>query len=265
MKAYRITRNSAIQPLPFTANHRKGDLPAENARRQAAGEIPRPIAADFRPAGFMRTIVLEEGRFDDFASAQGSLLSFVISGRLTLTTGNGTTATLSPGDMVLVDDESAASIAADASDACRLIQIDVAPDWPDTPDAQVQDEGTLNPRAEITLKRIRKGNDDRSYFQDFPELFAAPINRWSAPRPVTGFRFMCWEDGCFDWHPEVVNHFGIVLAGELLVEASSDHVSHVFRAGDVLSAEDRTGMGHRNRSIGKIYVALVQLEDEDLW
>ena len=264
MKAYRITQGAEITPLPFIANYRKGDLPAENSRRQAAGEIPRPTPPDLRPARFIRTITLKDGRFTGFASERGSLLAFVISGGLTLTAAGGKSAALVPGDMVLVDEESAARLTAEARDTCRLIQLGVTPDWPGA-EAKPQQTGTLTPRGEIKIKRIRKKDDDLSYYSVYPELFSAPANEWSAPRPTGGFRFMCWEDGDFDWHPEVVNNFGIFLSGEIAIEASGDRINHAFRAGDVCSVEDLTGKGHYNRCRGLTYAVLITMETKDLW
>lgn len=265
MKAYKITQGAGIDQLPFVANLRKGDLPAESLRLQAAGEMPRATPPDLRPARFIRSIIVEDGLFASFASGPGALLTFVVSGSLTLTTNDSKNVTLMPGDIVLLDESSARGINAEAAGACRLIQLGVASDWPDSPDAKMQDEGTLTPRGEITLKRVVEGDDGLSYFHEFPELFSAPTGEWSVPRPIIGFRFMSWENGFFDWHPEVVNHLGIVLAGELIIEASGDRLSHSFRAGDIMLAEDRTGKGHSNRCNGKIYVALIQLETEDLW
>jgi len=31
----------------------------------------------------------------------------------------------------------------------------------------------------------------------------------------------CWENGCIDWHPEVVNNLAIFLSGELELEPAA--------------------------------------------
>ena len=265
MKALQITGGTEIAPLPFLSVYRKGDVPAEIFRRQATGEVPR-VVPDLRPARFVRSILLEDGSFGGLASDGGALLTFVISGELTLTAAGGRTAKLAPGDLFLIDGGSASRIGVDASGTCRLVQVGVYPDWPG-PDAKIQDRGTLTPReaGEVKIKRIYRGADDLAYYSEFPELFSAPPNEWSASRPVTGLRFMCWEDGVLDWHPEVVNNFAVFLSGELSIEASGDRIANAFHAGDVCLAQDRTGMGHLNRCRGVTHTALIVMEDKDLW
>jgi hypothetical protein len=154
-----------------------------------------------------------------------------------------------------------------AKDHCRLVQIGVSPDWPG-PDAKLQPPGTHNPRSssEPNLKRVLRDDDDQAYFVEFPELFAAPANSWSSMRPVAGFRFMCWEDGVLDWHPEVINNFGIFLSGEMEIETGGRGGGiEVFHAGDICTAEDRTGVGHIDRCRGMTHVACIVLDTEHLW
>jgi hypothetical protein len=111
-----------------------------------------------------------------------------------------------------------------------------------------------------------KGADDRSSFHDFPELFGAP-GRWSAVTPLIGFRFIGMAPGTFiDWHPEIVNNLVIIMTGalELEVGAGTNKIE-LFHPGDVCLAQDRTGEGHIDRVHGFVQVAVLIIEDADLW
>ena len=270
MKAFHIRAqgNGAVefQPLPLPSFHRKGDAPAEYFRQQARGEVPK-ADQNLRPASFLRTIRFDDGDVDNLASEPGSLLSIMISGRLTIDGVRGEALTLQPGDVLLAESSALATVRTVAKDHCRLVQIGVSSDWPGS-DAQLQLPGTHNPRSssEPNLKRVVRDDDDQSYFKAFPELFAAPANRWSSPRPVVGFRFICWEDGFIDWHPEVINCFGIFLSGEMEIQTGGRGGGiELFHAGDICTAEDRTGVGHIDRCRGMTHVATIILATEHLW
>ena len=269
MKALQVSaRPDAIQarPLPLPAVYRKGDAPAEYFRRQASGEIPK-AEQNLSKAAFVRTIILGDGRVTGLASEPGALLTFIVSGELSFAAGTAEAVRLVPGDLFLVDADSAPHLAPTARGNCRLIQLGVGAGWPG-PDATLQVAGTLTPRPapEANIKRLYQGADDRTYFSEFPELFPAAANEWSAPRAVSGFRFMCWEDGFIDWHPEVVNNLAIFLSGELELESGGGPGAiEVFHAGDVCLAQDRTGEGHIDRTRGVTHVALIVVETEHLW
>ena len=255
-----------IRPLPLPSLHRKGDSSAEYFRQQARGEVPK-AEQNLSPSSFFRTIRFDAGDIDNLASAPGSLLSIVISGRLTIYSGGGAVLTLESGDVFLAESASLSNVRTVAKDACRLVQIGVSPDWPG-PDAQLQPPGTHNPRGSVepNFKRVLRDADDQAYFVEFPELFAAPTNTWSSPRPVAGFRFICWEDGILDWHPEVINNFGIFLSGEMEIETGGRGGQiEVFHAGDICTAEDRTGVGHIDRCRGMTHVAVIVFDTEHLW
>ena len=254
-----------IRPLPLPSLYRTGDVPAEHFRRQATGEVPT-VVANLSPARFVRSITLEPGGFPGLQSGPGPLLTFIHAGALTLTTSDGRTTSLSPGDLFLVDEPSAAHIGVSAHGRCRLLQVGVQPDWPGA-EARVQGPGTATEREgeRIEIKRIYKGDDDLAYCREFAELFSAPPNEWSPARPVAGLRFMCWENGFIDWHPEVVNNLALFMSGELEVQTSGDRVVSVFRAGDVCLTTDRTGVGHIVRCRGVTHIAVVVMNTEDLW
>jgi hypothetical protein len=269
MKALRMTARAdaiRVRPLPLSSVYRKGDVPAEFYRRQATGEAPK-AEQNLSRAAFLRTIIVPDGRFTKFASAPGALLTIVVCGELSLATSAGRATNLTSGDVFLVDADSSSRIVPNARGHCRLIQLGVAADWPG-PDAKLQDSGTLTPRRgnEPNIKHLYQGKDDRTYFSEYPQLFPAPPNEWSAPRVTAGFRFMCWEDGFIDWHPEVINNLAIFLSGELELESSGGSGAvEVFHAGDVCLATDRTGVGHIDRARGATHVALIVIETEDLW
>jgi hypothetical protein len=270
MKAFQIRAHGngavEIQPLPLPSLHRKGDSSAEYFRQQARGDIPKAEQNLF-PSSFLRTIRFDDGGIDNLASAPGSSLSFVISGHLTITGGGGAAATLESGDVLLAESIALSKVRVVAKDHCRLVQIGVSPEWPG-PDAKLQPPGTHNPRrsTEPNLKRVLRDDDDQAYLAEFPELFAAPANSWSTKRPVAGFRFLCWEDGVLDWHPEVINNFGIFLSGEMEIETGGrGGAIDVFHAGDICTAEDRTGVGHIDRCRGMTHVACIVLDTEHLW
>lgn len=270
MKAVRVTAQADgtldIAPLPLPTIQRKGVASADAYRRQAAGE---QAGIDFNPntADAIRAITLSDGRFEGLASHPGALLTFVISGELTLDAGPAKNVTLVPGDILFTDELSARTAAVTVRNQCRLVQIGVPAEWPGA-NAEIPGSGTINPRegAAPKIKRIYKGDDDKAYFTEFKELFPATLDRWSDPHPLTGFRMLRWVDGSMDYHPCVTNQFAIVSAGEMEMKVGGGGgASEVFRAGDICLAEDRTGEGHHNTVRGTLYVTVMVVETEHLW
>jgi hypothetical protein len=194
------------------------------------------------------------------------LLTFVVAGAVSIDTGNQGRMTLSPGDIFLADSGLAESCAGTAGD-CRLVQLLVEPDWPGPKARPVNPAATdLRESRNGNFKRMVKGVDDRSSFHDFPELFGAP-GRWSAITPLIGFRFIGMAPGTFiDWHPEIVNNLVIVMSGELELEVGvGANKVELFRPGDICLAQDRTGEGHIDRVFGFVQVAVLIVDDADLW
>jgi hypothetical protein len=111
-----------------------------------------------------------------------------------------------------------------------------------------------------------KGADDKSYFHDFGILFEES-GKWSAITPLIGFRFIAMaEDTFIDWHPEIVNNLVIVMSGALELEVGGGGGAvEIFRQGDICLAEDRTGEGHIDRMHGTVQVAVLIVDDRDLW
>ena len=267
MQAYHVVsqanRTYKIEPLPLPSLYRKGDVPAEFFIRQATGEVP-PAEQNLTKSKFVRTIRMTEGKFTNFGGRPGNLLSVVISGELTIGTGAGA-AHLIPGDVFLVDEACVTHVAITVRGDGRLVQVWVPREWPG-PDAKILPPGTPTPRKtkEPNILRMYKGEDDRSYFAPMPEMFPAPIGQWSAPRPLVGFRFMCWEDGFIDFHPEVINNTGIFLSGEVELETGDGSIE-VLNTGDICLGEDRTGEGHIDRCRGATHTFLIVMDTEHLW
>ena len=270
MKAVRITadvnKTYRVAPLALPTAHRKGVVDAEGYRRQATGAIPR---ANFNPnpADSVRAIVLSDGKFTGLASQAGTLLTFVISGDLTLSSGSSQLCHLEPGDILLTDGQSS-SVPIEVRNQCRLVQIGVPADWPGA-GAEVQQPGTLIPRPAARmpkLKRIYKGEDDRAYYSEFSQLYPAAFNQWGTPHAITGFRMLCWENGSMDWHPCVTNQLAIALSGEMEMEVGGGGGAvETFHAGDICLAEDRTGEGHIGRFRGVVHVVIMVIDTENLW
>lgn len=199
MKAVRVTadqdRTLNIAPLPLPAAHRTGEASAERYRQQSKGQLPRGSSFNPLPSDFLRAIVLSDGKFQGLASQPGSLLSFVISGDVTLIAGPSQTCQLGPGDILLTDERSSPCVTLDVRNQGRLLQIGVTTDWPG-PEAEIQAPGTINPRRQPTpnIKRVYTGEDDKAYITEFAELFPNATNQWSTPRRITGFRMLGWED-----------------------------------------------------------------------
>jgi hypothetical protein len=127
MKAVRVSaeqdRTLNIVPLALPTAHRKGEASAERYRQQSKGQLPRGNSFNPLPSDFLRAIVLSDGRFGGLASQPGSLLSFVISGNVTLIAGPSQTCQLGPGDILLTDEKSSPHVALDVRSQSRLLQI----------------------------------------------------------------------------------------------------------------------------------------------
>ena len=269
MKAVRVTQledgTFQISPLPLPTTHRQGEAGAERYRQQARGELSAGKTFNPFPSKSLRAIRLSDGEFAGLASQPGALLSFVISGEITVKAGPSQSIALDVGDILLTDGRSAPHVKLDVRNRGRLLQIDVSDDWPGA-DAEIQTPGTINPRQgdEPNLKRIHKAEDDTAFFSEFPELFSTAPDKWSEPTPISGFRMLCWEDGWMDFHPCVTNQMGIMGSGELQIEVG-DGSSQIFRAGDLCLTEDTTGQGHRNTVRGAMHTTNLAIDMEKPW
>jgi uncharacterized cupin superfamily protein len=268
MKAVRLTAlgngKCGLSLLPLPVFHRKGNVPAKFFHDQALGLAPL-AEQSLGVARSLRSIILKNGRVPCIASEPGALLTCVVSGELLLDL-HGAQTRLQSGDIFLLDRDSPSCIRVTAKDDCRLVQIAVTEEWPGA-DAEIQEPGDANPRdgSRAKLKRMDRRDDYRTYLSELEGLFPAARDEWSAARSVLGFRFMCWEEGFIDWHPEVVNNLAIILSGEVEVQTSGDQAVDVFRAGDICLATDEVGEGHTTRSRGVTHLCIAVFATADLW
>jgi hypothetical protein len=262
----KIDKNGAtiLAPLHIPFMEYVGEIDAKPFGQQATGEIPIIVPPLFSSTGIQAlhkkegdvTALIFEGRF----------LYFVSCGQLDIILANGSSASFLPGDMLLTD-EFHPGLSARISGNGHLLRLNVPPFFlPEGKPFDVSDDLRIN-KEKPNLKRMYTGADDRSRFREFPELFASPEGKWTALKPVYGFIFVSFEPDAFiDWHPEVTNNMVLTLTGEIELEVPlGDTKLEAFRAGDVCLAEDRTGEGHIDRMRGDTRLALVLLDNRDLW
>lgn len=251
--------------LPLRMPQASGVIDPEAFRARARGEGPA-LAEGCAPSRGMRCLHLPAGHDAPLFDIAGPVLTFVISGQLDFTDENRGKVSLEPGDILLVGD-AAAGTGVLAGGECRLVQVLLDPDWPGAR-ARPANPVSSHPRGNraCNFKRMIKGADERSTFHDFANLFGPP-GEWSTVTPVIGLRFIGMaEDTFIDWHPEIVNNLVIVMSGGLELEVGGGGGAvEVFRQGDICLAQDRTGEGHIDRVHGFVQVAVLIIDDADLW
>lgn len=103
----------------------------------------------------------------------------------------------------------------------------------------------------MKITRIYTGPDNRSHFEDIeiPLDTRTAAIRMSEPAEATGVIFG-ETDGShdYDWHTAPRRQYLVMLVGEVEIEVG-DGTKRVFRAGDIVLAEDTTGQGHFNRAL----------------
>ena len=76
-----------------------------------------------------------------------------------------------------------------------------------------------------------------------------PLGLYSFPYPVQSLYFRKFNAGRFyDWHPAPKPQFILYLAGQVAVVASGGE-KHIFRAGEILLANDLSGKGHTSKTL----------------
>ena len=252
--------------LPLRMPQASGVVDPEPFRARARGEGD-PLAEPYALSGGMRVLHAPDGGSVPLCTASGALLTFVISGSLEVGGVAGGAAPFAPGDIFLLEGDAPRDTMAVGQGDCRLVQLAVEADWPGAR-ARPPRPGSTQPRGALpcNIKRMIKGADDKSYFHRFDTLFK-PDSKWSDFRPIIGFRFIGMAADTFiDWHPEIVNNFVILLSGALELEVGGgEGAVEIFREGDICLAQDRTGEGHIDRVHGHVQVAVLILEDENLW
>jgi hypothetical protein len=99
-------------------SYRTGDAAAEYFRQQASGEIPR-AAQNLSAPPVVRSMVPGDGHVHQAANDPGTLLTCLISGRLSFDTGLGQELLLERGDLLLTDANTASPLSAIARDDCE--------------------------------------------------------------------------------------------------------------------------------------------------
>ena len=102
---------------------------------------------------------------------------------------------------------------------------------------------------EMKVTRLYTGSDGESHFEDMtvPLKDQEGYFEWSEPIKATGIIFAeLYNDELLDWHNAPRRQFIITLEGEVEI-GIGDGTKRIFRAGDVILAEDTTGRGHSRR------------------
>ncbi len=123
----------------------------------------------------------------------------------------------------------------------------------------------------IKYTSIYTGAGGTSHFRDAEiELNATIIGARipplgaSAPLPADACYFLTFPPGIvMDWHPAPRRLFHFFLAGQCKVTVS-DGEARIFGVGDIVLAEDTTGVGHMTSNIGssETLMAVVALPEE---
>ena len=103
----------------------------------------------------------------------------------------------------------------------------------------------------MKITRLYTGPDQKSYFEDVELKFGGNQKILTTEsRPASMAVFRCVPPGTvLDLHPAPRRQYLITLSGSWEIEASNG-VKRVFKAGDVMLADDTTGEGHCSRVIG---------------
>jgi len=103
----------------------------------------------------------------------------------------------------------------------------------------------------MKITRLYTGKDQKSYFEEIDLKFGGDQKILTTEsRPATMAVFRCVPPGTvLDLHPAPRRQYLITMAGSWEIEAGNG-VKKIFKAGDVMLADDTTGEGHRSRVLG---------------
>ena len=103
----------------------------------------------------------------------------------------------------------------------------------------------------MKITRLYTGKDQKSYFEEIDLKFGGDQKILTTEsQPATMAVFRCVPPGTvLDLHPAPRRQYLITMAGSWEIEAGSG-VKKIFKAGDVMLADDTTGEGHRSRVLG---------------
>ena len=103
----------------------------------------------------------------------------------------------------------------------------------------------------ITVTRLYTGSDNESHFEDIqvPLKNAGGIGCLSQNVPATGVIFRTMPgDYQMDWHNTDTRQYVVVVSGAVEMEVGSGE-RRLFKQGDIVLSEDKTGRGHKSRSV----------------
>lgn len=103
----------------------------------------------------------------------------------------------------------------------------------------------------ITVTRLYTGSDNESHFEDIqvPLKNAGGIGCLSQSVPATGVIFRTMPgDYQMDWHNTDTRQYVVVVSGAVEMEVGSGE-RRLFKQGDIVLSEDKTGRGHKSRSV----------------
>jgi hypothetical protein len=103
----------------------------------------------------------------------------------------------------------------------------------------------------MKISRLYTGNDQKSYFEDIELKFGGEQTILTTDsRPATMAVFRCVPPGAvLERHAAPRRQYLVTMSGSWEIEASNG-VKRVFKAGDVMLADDMTGEGHISRVLG---------------
>jgi hypothetical protein len=103
----------------------------------------------------------------------------------------------------------------------------------------------------MKITRLYTGKDQKSHFEEIELKFGGDQKILTTEsRPATMAVFRCVPPGTvLDLHPAPRRQYLITMAGSWEIEAGNG-VKKIFKAGDVMLADDTTGEGHRSRVLG---------------
>ena len=103
----------------------------------------------------------------------------------------------------------------------------------------------------MKITRLYTGNDQKSYFEEIELKFGGDqkiLTTDSRPATMAVFRSVA-PGTVLERHPAPRRQYLVTMAGAWEIEASNS-VKKVFKAGDVMLADDTTGEGHISRVLG---------------
>ncbi len=105
--------------------------------------------------------------------------------------------------------------------------------------------------ATIRVTRLYTGPDDESHFEDIkvPLKEAGGIGSLSQSVPATGVIFRTMPgDYQMNWHNTKTRQYVVIVSGAVEMEVGNGE-KRVFNQGDIVLSEDKTGRGHKSRSV----------------